>query len=118
MEFRVVNPSKAVKILRDVNDNDEPVTIQQMFNEVVANHGDRMALMRKDKISGEWSGITYKQYREKVEKIAKVFIKLGLERHGAVAILASNCMEWFVADLAAVFAGQVTNNRELFNEIN
>lgn len=104
-EFRVINPSKAVKILRDVNNKDVPVTIQQMFNEVVTKCGDCMALMCKDKISNEWSGITYVQYKEKVEKISKVFIKLGLERHGAVAILASNCIEWFVADLAAVYAG-------------
>lgn len=104
-EFRVINPSKAVKILRDVNDKDDPITVQELFNEVVANCGDRLALMTKDKISGDWLGINYDQYKEKVEKIAKVFIKLGLERHGAVAILASNCTEWFVADLAAVFAG-------------
>lgn len=104
-DFRIINPLKTVDILRNVNVEAEPVTIQHMFNEVVAKYGDRIALMQKDEITNQWKGISYKTYRYKVEKIAKVFIKLGVERHGTVAILASNCVEWFVAELAAVFAG-------------
>lgn len=104
-EFFSTSASKSVELLvRSVDEND-PVTIQRAFNEVVGNYGDRIALMQKDKISNEWKGITYNVYREKVVKMAKVFIKLGLERHGTVAILADNCVEWFVADLAAVYAG-------------
>jgi long-subunit acyl-CoA synthetase (AMP-forming) len=55
--------------------------------------------MQKDKISKVWKGMNYKVYREKVVNMAKVFIKLGLERHGTVAILGDNCIEWFIADL-------------------
>lgn len=106
-KFRAINPTQTIEILRDVNEKAELVTIQQMFNEVVQKYGDRIALKQKDEITNEWKGISYKTYRDKVEKIAKVFIKLGIERHGTVTILASNCTEWFVAELAAVFAGYV-----------
>jgi long-chain-fatty-acid--CoA ligase ACSBG len=39
--------------------------------------------------------------------VAKAFIALGLERHKSVAILGSNSPEWFISDLAAVFAGSI-----------
>jgi long-chain-fatty-acid--CoA ligase ACSBG len=103
-KFFSTNPSEAVDLLRADDEND-PVTIQKLFNEVVDRCGDRIALMQKDKISKVWKGMNYKVYREKVVNMAKVFIKLGLERHGTVAILGDNCIEWFIADFAAVFAG-------------
>lgn len=71
----------------------------------VENYGERKALMYKDEISKSWTGISYKEYRERVEKMAKVFIKLGLERHGTVAVLAFNSVEWFISELAAIHAG-------------
>lgn len=41
----------------------------------------------------------------RVHKVAKAFIKLGLKRHHSVAVLASNCPEWFISELAAIHAG-------------
>lgn len=107
-DFCVSDPSKCVKIFRDECDKeslDEPTTIPELFRQTVESHGDRNALMTKNKATSEWQSVSYREYLRRVEKIAKVFIKLGLQRHGAVAILASNCAEWFVSDLAAIFAG-------------
>lgn len=39
--------------------------------------------------------------------MAKAFIKLGLEPHNAVGVLAFNCPEWFLSQLGAVHAGGV-----------
>lgn len=39
--------------------------------------------------------------------MAKVFIKLGLEPRHTVSVLAFNCVEWFIADLAAIHAGGI-----------
>lgn len=75
------------------------------MSNVVEKYPNHLALMRKDEISKEWKGITYKEYKDRVEKMAKVFIKLGLERHGTVAVLAFNSVEWYVSELAAVHAG-------------
>jgi long-subunit acyl-CoA synthetase (AMP-forming) len=103
-EFRVTDPTKPVRILRDVNDKMEPMTIPALMKRTAENYPNNNALMYKDEVSKEWKGITYKEYRERVEKIAKVFIKLGLERHGTVAVLAFNSVEWFVSELAAIHA--------------
>lgn len=40
--------------------------------------------------------------------IAKAFLKLGLERHHSVGILAFNCAEWYYACLAAIHAGGIS----------
>lgn len=39
--------------------------------------------------------------------VAKAFIKLGLEPRKSVGIIGFNSPEWFIADLAAVFANGV-----------
>lgn len=104
-EFRVTDPSKPIKICRSTSDRIEPLTVPALMKRTVDNYGKHTALMYKDEITKEWTGITYKEYRERVEKTAKVFIKLGLERHGTVAVLAFNSVEWFVSDLAAIHAG-------------
>lgn len=108
MDHRVTDPSQRVRILKEPGDGDawiEPITVPQMLQKSVQVNGDRNALVTKNKKNKKWEGITFKKYQEKVEKIAKAFIKLGLKRHGSVAILASNCAEWFISELAAIHAG-------------
>ncbi|XP_064084621.1 long-chain-fatty-acid--CoA ligase ACSBG2-like isoform X1 [Macrobrachium nipponense] len=57
------------------------------------------------KRDGVWKGTTYKEYYDQVRTMAKAFIKLGLERFHGVCILGFNSPEWFISDLAAIFAG-------------
>lgn len=107
-EFRVTDPSKPVRILRNPKDRTasiEPITIPAMMKRTVDNYGNSKALMHKDEITKKWKAITFKEYRDRVEKMAKAFIKLGLEPHGTVAVLAFNSVEWFVSELAAIHAG-------------
>lgn len=84
---------------------EKPITIPEFFLKTVERFSDRSALVHKDLDSDKWISITYKEYHQRVEKIAKAFIKLGLARHGSVAVLAFNCPEWFIAQLAANHAG-------------
>lgn len=49
----------------------------------------------------------FSQYREKSLHIAKAFIKLGLEAHNSVGILAFNSPEWFYSELGAIHAGGI-----------
>lgn len=107
-EFRVTDPSKPVKLFQNFRDKTacvDPITIPALMNRTVENYGNHPALMHQDPISKKWQTITYREYKERVEKMAKVFIKLGLERHGTVAVLAFNSVEWFVSELAAIHAG-------------
>lgn len=83
----------------------EPTTVIEMFRTSVEKFADHPALKRKNSITKDYEVISYNDYRDRVEKIAKAFINLGLERHGTVAILAFNSVEWFVSELAAIHAG-------------
>lgn len=103
-DFRSIDPSKSVKLLRKDGD-EEPMTVVELLRRTAKAHGNRFALVSKDPGTKQWIGISYNEYQAQVEKVSKAFIKLGLERHGAVAILASNCLEWFISDLAAISAG-------------
>jgi long-chain-fatty-acid--CoA ligase ACSBG len=107
-EFRVTDKTKPVRILRDPNDRTasvEPISIPALMKRTSENYPNNTALMYQDEVSKEWTPITYREYRERVEKMAKIFIKLGLKRHGVVAVLAFNSVEWFVSELAAIHAG-------------
>jgi long-chain-fatty-acid--CoA ligase ACSBG len=103
-DLHVTDPSKPVKIQRVPNDV-APISVPALMKRTVENYGNNKALMYQDEITKEWTTITYKEYRDRVEKMAKVFIKLGLERYGTVAVLAFNSVEWFVSELAAIHAG-------------
>lgn len=107
-DFRVSDISLPVRIFRDPNDraaSAEPISIPALLKRTAESYGNLTALMYKDEENGEWKGISYKEYRDRVEKMAKVFIKLGLQPRQTVAILAFNSVEWFVAELAAIHAG-------------
>jgi long-chain-fatty-acid--CoA ligase ACSBG len=82
-----------------------PITVTDLMRQTAENYPNHTALMYKDKLSNDWRSISFKEYRERVEYTAKVFIKLGLEKNGAVAVLASNSAEWFISELAAIHAG-------------
>lgn len=82
----------------------EPISVPQMLQRSATNYPDLPALKHKD-ADGVWQTTTYSQYRADVLHTAKAFIKLGLEPHNAVAILAFNSPEWFVSELAAIHAG-------------
>lgn len=80
-------------------------TVIEVFNEVVANHGDKPAL--KVKRDGEWQTLTWKEYSDLAKQVAKGFMKLGLEPGSGVSIIGFNCPEWLMADVGAILAGGV-----------
>jgi long-chain-fatty-acid--CoA ligase ACSBG len=106
-DFRVTDPSKTVNIFRDQDENNEfiePITIPELLSKIAEKYADKKAMMFKEENSDEWKGITYKEYRDRVEKMAKVFIKLGLNRFESVAVFAINRVEWVIAQMAAIHA--------------
>lgn len=105
--FRSSKIFETIEIFNNINDQRtlaKPITIPALMKQICDNYSNHMALMQKGE-NNEWKGITYKEYRERVEKMAKVFIKLGLEQRGSVAVLAFNSVEWFVTEFAAIHAG-------------
>lgn len=103
-EIRTHKIDNCCRVIRNEGDFD-PQTIPDVFNRVVENYAESPALAYLDHETKKWIFMSYKQYKEKVEKYAKIFIKLGLKRFGSVAVLAFNSVEWFITELATIFAG-------------
>ncbi|MCU0598720.1 MAG: AMP-binding protein [Desulfobacterales bacterium] len=80
-------------------------TIMEVFKETADKYGDRVAL--KHKVGGQWKETTWKDYYKQVRVTARAFMALGLEKGKAISILGNNCPQWFISDLAGVFAGAV-----------
>lgn len=105
LSFRVSDPKDAVKIFGPASLKLK--TIPECFKEIVKIFPDRKALVVQNEVSKLWQSLTYVEYQSQVEKIAKAFIKLGLRRHGVVAVFAHNSVEWILSEVAAIHSGFV-----------
>ncbi|KAG5669652.1 hypothetical protein PVAND_017536 [Polypedilum vanderplanki] len=101
--IRTTKLNKKVDIIRH-KDDFEPITVIDFFKETVEKFPNTNALVN---FSENKHFISYQIYQTYVEKIAKIFIKLGLERHGVVAILAWNSSEWVISALGAIHSGGI-----------
>lgn len=79
------------------------VSVPTLFNDTVKKLPNHVALVQK--INGETKKWTYQEYQNDVKAAAKSLIKLGLEPYHGVGIIGFNSPEWFIADLAAIYAG-------------
>ena len=84
-------------------ENRRPISVPSLLFNAARQHGDNVALTVKR--DGQWQSHTYAQYYNEVRTMAKSFIKLGLERYHGVCIQGFNSPEWFISDLASIFAG-------------
>lgn len=80
-------------------------TIMDVMGQTVAQFGANVAL--KTKRGGRWESMTWREYYHQVKNTARAFMALGLEPGKAVNILGNNCSQWFISDLAAIFAGAI-----------
>lgn len=104
----VTEPSQAVKIFKSelLTSHRRAMTLPELLDRAVEYYPNHVALKFKEEEGSEkWSELTYKEYKDCVDKIAKCFIKLGLKVHESVAILGYNSKEWFISELAAIHAG-------------
>ncbi len=81
-------------------------TVMQVLDAAVRTWPSLPAMKAKTK-SGTWQETTWRAYLDKVRLVARAFIKLGLEPHQGVSIIGNNSPEWFIADIAAIYAGGV-----------
>lgn len=100
-----VSLSTPVKIRPVEEDKFPPRSVPFLFDSICKKYPNRIALCRK--VKKKWVTITYKKYRELVRTCAKAFISLGLTPNSVVCIIGFNSPEWFISDLAAIYAGGV-----------
>jgi len=82
----------------------EANTLPTMFKRA-ANSKFANSPALKQESGGEWKTITWKEYYEEAEKVAKSLIALGMEAHDTVNVIGFNSPEWFYAGLGAIMAG-------------
>ncbi|XP_071575052.1 very long-chain-fatty-acid--CoA ligase bubblegum [Temnothorax nylanderi] len=101
------NADGRVRIKLDSNGPNSytPVSIPGVFTKTAKLYPDHIALVSKLDVNGQRTMYTFQEYESTVRVVAKAFLKLGLERHHSVCIIGFNSPEWFIADLAAIYAG-------------
>lgn len=78
-------------------------TVMEVFDGVASRKRDEPAL--KWKQGNTWKTKTWGEYGDDVRLAAKAMIALGLEPGKGVSIIGFNCVQWVVADIAAIYAG-------------
>jgi long-chain acyl-CoA synthetase len=82
-------------------------TLASIFFDRAQAYGDRTALLRKNKESKTYSGISWTEWADQVKWTALGISTIGVKRGDRVAILSENCPEWAIADLAILSLGAI-----------
>ena len=82
-------------------------TISEMFVGITSKFADEKRPMLMHKVDGAYKGISYSEYRRKVELFALGLTSLGVQQGDRLSIIAENRPEWVVADMAMVALGVV-----------
>jgi long-chain-fatty-acid--CoA ligase ACSBG len=86
-----------------------PITIYSMFRKTVDERPNHPALGFKtlSDTNGTFTIMTFSEYFKMCHRVAKSFIKLGLNVNECVAIIGFNAPQWFFSILGAIFAGGI-----------
>ncbi|WP_243387645.1 AMP-binding protein [Bacillus kexueae] len=79
------------------------VTIGQLLERTVSQYGEREAVV----YSKEDIRLTYKEFLQEVNNVAKALLKLGIEKGEHVAVWATNVPEWLLLQFATAKIGAV-----------
>ena len=103
--FVATTPESKVKLRTGISKPDDfkPISLPSLLRKAASKGPDHLALAVKR--DDKWLKWTYRDYLEETEAVAKALIALGLEPRHGVGIIGFNSPEWFIADLASVFAG-------------
>lgn len=87
--------------------NGDPGTIPALFQAQAVRLQDRPWLWhRRD--GGRFEALSWGVISERVDALARGLISLGVAAGDRVALIAENCPQWVIADLAIMQAGAVT----------
>jgi long-chain acyl-CoA synthetase len=81
-------------------------TVPQLFLDRVSERPDAVAFRYKD--LGLYQEVTWQRYHDEVKAFALGLAALGVERGDRVAIMGDPCVEYFIADMAALCLGATT----------
>lgn len=82
-------------------------TIPEMFDRITTKYANEQRPMLMHKVDKRYRGISFTEYRRKVELFALGLASLGVKKEDKVAIISENRPEWIVADMAIVSLGAI-----------
>ncbi|RKU11334.1 long-chain fatty acid--CoA ligase [Candidatus Poribacteria bacterium] len=84
----------------------DTITINQMVQNTIQQHGSETALSHK--VDKEYQDISYATLAERIKHFCLGLTELGLQKGDRVALLSENRPEWAITDLAILAGGGVT----------
>ena len=78
----------------------------QRFNHWLEQQPDTVWL--RQPVAGVWHDFTWRQVDDQARRLASALLALGCTPGDRVALLAKNCAEWFISDLAIQLAGLIS----------
>ena len=84
----------------------DKITINQMVQNTIQQHGSKTALSHK--VDKEYQDISYAALAERIKHFCLGLTELGLQKGDRVALLSENRPEWAITDLAILAGGGVT----------
>jgi long-chain acyl-CoA synthetase len=82
-------------------------TIADLLPRAATKHGDRIAVRCKDRATGTWREVTFREVGAIVAEIGLGLIDLGIRPQDRVSLLCTTRPEWTYADFAIATAGAV-----------
>ena len=83
------------------------ITIGELFDRQCLESADKEALVYNYPEIGLDLRLTYRQYKEEVDRLAKGLLALGIEKGEHVAVWATNIPEWVMLEIALAKIGAV-----------
>ncbi|HEY9855820.1 MAG TPA: long-chain fatty acid--CoA ligase, partial [Stenomitos sp.] len=80
-------------------------TLPAIFQQTIAQFGDRPALMFKD--GGRYRSFTYREFNRRVDHLSAFLMEAGVGHGERVALLSENRPEWVIADQALLAIGAI-----------
>ena len=77
-----------------------------MLSNVAEKEADKDALLYKK--DGEYTGISYRELKEKILYFASGLISIGIDKGDKAAIISENRPEWAIADYGIIHTGAIT----------
>ena len=95
------------KIKGDNNDSEsiKPKSLVTAIKDVCESNDASDLTALKIKRNGQWISWSYSEYYRDIKCLARAFVHLGLEPRYSVAICGFNSPEWFLSEMACIFAG-------------
>lgn len=76
-------------------------TLPELFQQTVRAHPDQVALRDSEGVTE----LTWRQYADRVQRIARGLARLGVQRGDTVALMLTNCPEFHLVDTAVLHLG-------------